>query len=85
MITPEKDLAEQLEHFEDTDLLAQRLYDMAHEMDDLSIESGDRYWLMEARDNLLGLYDLCRSYAIHARAREHKAKYGYDPLNKGDA
>lgn len=55
------ELKEQLELFNDTSMLADFLYDLAHDDVVSGRLSGDeKENLMEARDNLIGLYELCR-------------------------
>jgi hypothetical protein len=80
MVTPEKELIARFDVFADTEILADSLYALSHD-DEIAIAEGGKYTLMEARDNLLGLYDLCRSFVVAQMGREHKAKYGYDPMN----
>lgn len=80
MVTPEKELIARFEVFADTEMLADQLYALAHD-DEISVSETGKYTLMEARDNLLGLYDLCRSFVVARMGRDHKAKYGYDPVS----
>lgn len=85
MVTPENELVKRFELFADTELLSQQLYDITHNGErSLMLGSGDIYTLMEARDNLEGLYDLCRSFVVAQMGREHKVKYGYDPVAGND-
>lgn len=71
MITPEKDIVESLDVYADTNYLAQKLYDIAHDFDGIGIESSHRYFLMEARDNLLGLYGLLYSIVIAQKTKSN--------------
>ena len=79
MVTPEKELIERFNAFADTGMLADALYELSHD-DEIAVAEGGKYTLMEARDNLLGLYDLCRSFVVAQMGREHKEKYGYNTV-----
>ncbi len=69
MVVPESKLVERFAAFEDTQYLSDLLYSIAHDEDFVSSESKYVYELMEARDNLLGLYALCRSFVVAHEAR----------------
>jgi len=65
MLQPTQDLIDRLEAFSDTEYLANKLYDIAHdeEIEDLPTEA--KYYLMESIENLTELYDLCKQLAHH--------------------
>ena len=71
MVTPEKELAGRFALFADNDYLAEALYELAN-AEDTDVDGGVRYTLLEARENMLGLYELCRSYVIHQANRERE-------------
>lgn len=75
MIIEESELVKRFNSFDDTTYLADLLYEMAHDPERIIPESADKYTIMESRDNLIGLYDLCRSFVIHQMSRDHKEKY----------
>lgn len=74
MIERKDDLIKRFDAFEDTHQIAEWLYEMAHDED--STDSAQRYMLMEARDNLLGLFDMCRSFVVHEMNDKHKKEFG---------
>lgn len=80
MITPENKLVQRFDAFSDTEEIAEWLYDMTHG-DDCELTPEQRYQIMEARDNLLGLYDMCRIFVVASMRKDHDAKY----LNVDDA
>lgn len=54
------------EDFSDTDELAQWLYDLAHDHEIIGLSHAYKYFIMEARDNLLGLHGLCQRLVVEA-------------------
>lgn len=54
------------EDFSDTDELAQWLYDLAHDTEITGLSYPYKYFIMEARDNLLGLHNLCQQMVVEA-------------------
>lgn len=61
---------ELFEAFGDTDELAQYLYDIAHDIEITGLSQAYKYFLMEARDNLLGLFDLCQRLLVEAHEQK---------------
>lgn len=58
------------EDFSDTDELAQWLYDLAHDTEITGLSHPYKYFIMEARDNLLGLFDLCQRLLVEAHEQK---------------
>lgn len=54
------------EDFSDTEELAQWLYDLAHDHEITGLSHVYKYFIMEARDNLLGLHNLCQQMVVEA-------------------
>lgn len=54
------------EDFSDTEELAQWLYDLAHDHEITGLSHVYKYFIMEARDNLLGLHGLCQKLVVEA-------------------
>lgn len=72
MLQPKQALLDRLEAFSDTEYLANKLYDIAHdeEIEDMPTEA--KYYLMESIDNLIGLHELCNQLAHHLRVETFK-------------
>lgn len=88
MISPENELVARFKVFDDTEMLAEWLYGHAHREDliDVHTEQGyaaQKYNLMEARENLLGLYDLCRSFVAAQKRRERNVAHEHDKTEDG--
>ena len=65
MLIPTKECIERLELFTDSHVLADQLIGLAADRETTS--PSDAYILKEAAQNVLGLFDLARSMAIHLR------------------
>lgn len=66
MVIPEKQLRERFNVFDDTCYLEEELRKIAQDecFKEVPISSNERYIILEACENLMGLYDLCRSFVM---------------------
>lgn len=60
-----------LEHFDDTEYLANCIYDIGHD-DEIELTGIQKYHLGEAVENLLGLHQICQDLAHIVRVEIHK-------------
>ena len=60
MLQPKQALIDLIEAFNDTEFLANKLYDIAHDDNIEGLTPNEKYYLMESIENLTGLYDLCK-------------------------
>jgi hypothetical protein len=64
------ELVEEFALYADTKELSNRLLAIGRKGQGEELTSAEKYFIMEARDNILGLYSLCKDFVAAEKARK---------------